>query len=198
MAKISLELIQQLRERTGMGMMDVKKALEQTEGDMDKAVEILRKKGADVAAKRAGNATSEGIVHAYIHPGARIGVLIEIDCETDFVARTNDMKQFANDLCLQIAAMKPAWLNPEDVDKTFLAKEKDIMASQLKDSGKPEKVINQIVEGKLNKLYSDVCLMKQNFVKNDQLTIEDLLKEMVAKLGEKIVIRRFDRFEIGL
>jgi elongation factor Ts len=193
-----LELIQQLRERTGMGMMDVKKALEQTSGDMEKAIEVLRKKGADVAAKRAGNDTSEGVVQAYIHPGSRIGVLLEIDCETDFVARTNDMKQFANDLCLQIAAMKPSWLNPEDVDQTFLSKEKEILRDQLAGSGKPEKVINQIVEGKLNKIYSEVCLMKQSFVKNDQLTIEDLLKEMIAKLGEKIVVRRFVRYEIGV
>jgi len=197
MVKISLDLIQRLRERTGVGMMDCRKALEATDGDVEKAVEILRKKGADVAAKRAGNATSEGLVQAYIHPGSRIGVLVEIDCETDFVARTNDMKQFANDVCLQIAAMKPLYLNPEDVDPQYLNKEKEIMRSQLADSGKPEKVLNQIIEGKLFKLYSDICLMKQSFVKNDQLTIEDLLKDMIAKLGEKIIIRRFIRYEIG-
>lgn len=197
MAKISLELINQLRERTGVGMMDCKKALEQTDGDMEKAIEILRKKGAEIAAKRSGNVTAEGIVHAYIHPGARIGVLIEIDCETDFVARTNDMKQFAQDLCLQIAAMKPMYLKPEDVDHNYLEKEKEIMRAQLADSGKPPKIIDQIVEGKLSKVYSDICLMKQSFVKNDQLTIEDLLKDMIAKLGENIVIRRFARYEIG-
>src|SRR5262249_46843111 len=133
----------------------------------------------------------------YIHPGSRIGVLVEIDCETDFVASTADMKQFANDISLQIAAMKPLYLNPEDVDPQYLNKEKDIMKSQLAESGKPEKVVNQIVEGKISKLYSEICLMKQSFIKNDKLTIEDVLKDMVAKLGEKIIIRRFTRYEIG-
>lgn len=197
MQKISLDLIQQLRERTGVGMMDCRKALEQTDGDIEKAIEILRKKGAEVAAKRAGNTTSEGIIHAYIHPGSRMGVLIEIDCETDFVARTEDMKKFANDLCLQIAASKALYLSPEEVDPKFLEAEKNIMKAQLADSGKPEKIINQIVEGKVSKLYSEVCLLKQSFVKNDQLVIEDLVKDMIAKLGEKIVVKRFVRYEIG-
>lgn len=198
MTKISLELIQQLRARTGVGMLDCRKALEETNGDIEKAIEILRKKGAAVAAKRSGNVTAEGLVHAYIHPGARLGVLIEINCETDFVARTPDMQQFAQDLCLQIAASKPLYLNPEDVDPKFLEHEKEILRSQLTDSGKPEKVIMQIVEGKLVKLYSEVCLMKQSFVKNDQLTIDDVLKDLIAKMGEKIVIKRFVRFEIGV
>ena len=197
MTKISLELIQQLRERTGIGMMDCRKALEEAAGDIEKAIELLRKKGAAVAAKRAGNATSEGLVHAYIHPGSRVGVLIEIDCETDFVARTNEIQQFARDLSLHIAALKPLYLNPEDVDAKFLEHEKEILKAQLASSGKPEKILNQIVEGKLTKLYSDICLMKQTFVKNDQLTIEDVLKDLIAKMGEKIVIRRFSRFEIG-
>lgn len=197
MAKISLELIQQLRERTGVGMLDCRKALEESNGDMEKAVEILRKKGAAVAAKRSGNATGEGLVHAYIHPGARIGVLVEVNCETDFVARTPDMQQFANDICLQIAASKPLYLAPEDVDPKFLEHEKNILRAQLADSGKPEKVVEQIVEGKVQKLYSEICLMKQSFVKNDQLTIDDALKDLIAKMGEKIVIKRFSRYEIG-
>jgi elongation factor Ts len=197
MTKISLELIQQLRTRTGVGMMDCRKALEETNGDMEKAIEILRKKGAAVAAKRSGNVTAEGLIHAYIHPGARMGVLVEINCETDFVARTPDMQQFAQDICLQIAASKPLYLNPEDVDPKFLEHEKEILRAQLADSGKPEKVIASIVEGKLTKLYSEVCLMKQSFVKNDQLTIDDVLKDLIAKMGEKIVIKRFVRFEIG-
>lgn len=192
-----MSLIQRLRDITGLGMMDCKKALEETNGDLEKAIEVLRKKGAAVAAKRAEKATAEGIVHAYIHPGSRIGVLIEINCETDFVANTADMKQFASDVCMHIAAMKPLYLNPEDVDPKFLAHEKDIFVEQLKSSGKPEKVINQIVEGKLSKLYSEVCLIKQTFVKNDQKTIEDLLTDLIAKTGENIKIKRFARFEIG-
>jgi elongation factor Ts len=197
MAKISLELIQQLRERTGVGLMDCRKALDEANGDIEKAVELLRKKGAAVAAKRAGNTTGEGLVHAYIHPGARLGVMVEINCETDFVARTDDMKNFAQDLCLQIAASKPLYLSPEDVDPAFLEREKDILRSQLADSGKPDKIINQIVDGKVSKLYSEVCLMKQTFVKNDQLTIDDVLKDFIAKMGEKIVIKRFSRFDVG-
>jgi elongation factor Ts len=198
MAKITLELTQMLRERTGVGMMDCKKALEETGGDIEQAIEILRKKGAAIAAKRAGNATKEGLIHAYIHPGARMGVLVEINCETDFVARTEDLQKFAADVCLHIAAMKPLYLSPEEVDSKFLEHEKNILKAQLVDSGKPEKIIDQIVDGKVQKLYSEICLLKQSFVKNDQLTIEDLLKDLIAKLGENIKIRRFSRFEIGV
>lgn len=197
MAKIDTALIQRLRDMSGMGMMDCKKALEESNGDIEKALEILRKKGASVAAKRADKNTAEGLIHAYIHPGSRIGVLIEVNCETDFVAKTADVKQFAADVCMHIAAMKPMYLSPEEVDPKFLAHEKDIFVEQLKTSGKPEKVINQIVEGKVNKLYSEVCLLKQQFVKNDQKSIEDLLNELMAKTGERIVIKRFARFEIG-
>jgi elongation factor Ts len=197
MAKVSLELIQQLRERTGVGMLDCKKALEETNGDIEKAIELLRKKGAAVAAKRGGNVTAEGLVHAYIHPGARVGVMIEINCETDFVARTDDLKKAANDICMHIAAMKPLYLVPEEVDAKFLEHEKSIFKQQLLDSGKPEKIVSQIVEGKIQKLYSEICLLKQPFVKNDQLTIDDLLKELMGKIGENIKIKRFARFEIG-
>lgn len=197
MAKIDIDLIQKLRDRTGVGMMDCKRALQETDGDIEKAVELLRKKGAAIAEKRAGNVTAEGLVHAYIHPGARIGVMIEINCETDFVARTDDLKRFANDVCMHIAAMRPLYLSPEEVDAKFLEHERSIFKEQMKDSGKPEKIINQIVEGKLQKLYSDVCLLKQSFVKNDQLTVDDVLKELIAKIGESIKIKRFARFEIG-
>lgn len=197
MAKISIELIQQLRERTGVGMLDCKKALEETNGDIEKAVELLRKKGAAVAAKRGSNVTAEGLVHAYIHPGARVGVLIEINCETDFVARTEDLKAFANDLCMHIAAMKPLYLAPQDVDPKFLEREKDIFKQQLLDAGKPEKIVAQIVEGKIQKMYSEVCLLNQTFVKNDQLTVDELLKELIGRIGESIKIKRFARFEIG-
>lgn len=194
---ISLELVQKLRELTGLGMMDCKKALEESAGDVDKAVEILRKKGAAVAAKRAANNTAEGMVHAYIHPGSRVGVLVEVNCETDFVARTEAFKQLVTDLGMHIAALKPLYLAPEDVDPTFLAKEADIFKEQLITSGKPEKIIDQIVQGKIQKMYSEICLVKQTFVKNDQLTVEDLVKEVIGKVGENIKIKRFARFEIG-
>jgi len=197
MAKIDVKLIQEVRLRTGLGMMDCKKALEEAGGDVEKAVDLLRKKGAAVAAKRSGKETSEGIVHAYIHPGAKVGVLIEINCETDFVANTEEFKKFAQDICMHIAALKPLYLTEEDVDPKFLEHEKDIIREQLADSGKPEKMINQIMEGKLKKLYSEICLMKQSFVKNDQMTIEDVLKDLIGKTGENIKINRFARFEIG-
>jgi elongation factor Ts len=177
-------------------MMDCKKALEETNGDIDKAIDLLRKKGASVAAKRAGKETHEGLVHAYIHPGSQVGVLVELSCETDFVARTEDIKKFAQDICLHIAAIKPLYLNEQDVDPKFLEHEREIIKGQLADSGKPEKMIDQIVEGKVNKLYSEVCLLKQPFVKNDQLTVEQAVTELIGKTGENIKIRRFARFDV--
>lgn len=197
MTKISLELIQQLRERTGLGMMDCRKALEAANGDIEQAVEALRKKGAAVAAKRAGNATAEGVIHAYIHPGSRIGVLVEVDCETDFVARTKEIQQFVQDLCLHITALKPLYLSPEQVDPKFLEHEREIFKAQLVESGKPPKIIDQIVEGKITKLYSEVCLLQQQFVKNDQMTVAEVVNDLMARLGEKIIVRRFARFEVG-
>lgn len=197
MAKIDLKLIQKLRELTGCGMLDCRKALEESGEDLEEAVKTLRKKGATVAAARSDKATAEGIIHSYIHPGGRVGVLVELNCETDFVARTEDFKQFAHDIAMHIAAFKPLYLNSKDVDPKFLEHEKDILKRQLADSGKPEKVLNQIIEGKLNKLYEQVCLLKQPFVKNDQLTVEDALKDLIAKTGESIKISRFARYEIG-
>ena len=197
MANIDRKLIQELREITGLGMMDCKKALVEASGDVQKAVDLLRKKGAAVAAKRSTKKTSEGIVHAYIHPGSRIGVMIELNCETDFVARTDDMTKFAHDLCLHIAALKPLYLSPEDVDPKFLEHEKTILKEQLVDSGKPEKMIDKIIEGKLKKLYSDICLLKQAFVKDDQKTVQDALQDVIGRTGENIKIKRFSRFEIG-
>jgi elongation factor Ts len=197
MAKVDLKLIQTLRDRTGLGMMDCKNALQDAEGDIEKAIELLRKKGALIAAKRSGRETSEGMIHAYIHPGSKMGVLVEVNCETDFVARNDQFVQFVQDVAMHIAAMKPLYLQPEDVDPKFLEHEKNIVREQLASSGKPEKIIEQIVEGKVNKLYQDVCLMKQTFVKNDQFTIEQLQADLIAKTGENIKIRRFARFEIG-
>ncbi len=195
MAEISLELIQKLRERTGIGMMDCKKALQEANGDIEKAIELLRKKGAAVAEKRAGNITAEGIVHAYIHPGARVGVLIEINCETDFVARTEEIAKFAHDMCMQIAAFRPVCVSSVDVDPALVEKEKAIYREQL--AGKPAQIIDQIIEGKLQKYYTDICLLNQPFIKDEKLTVHDVLKELIAKLGENVKIRRFVRFEVG-
>ncbi len=197
MAKVDKDQIQKLRMRTGCGMMDCKKALEEVGGDLEKAVDLLRKKGASVAAKRAEYATAEGIVESYIHPGNQLGVLVEVNCETDFVARTDEVRQFAKDLCMHIAAVKPLYLRPEDVDPKFLEHERSITREQLADSGKPDKIIDQILEGKIKKLFSEICLMQQSYVKNDQLTIDGLLKEVIAKTGENIIIKRFCLFEIG-
>ena len=195
MSKVDMEVVKKLRETTGLGMMDCKKALEETNGDIDQAIDLLRKKGAAVAAKRADKETHEGIVHAYIHPGSQVGVLVELSCETDFVARTEDVKKFAQDLCLHITAIKPMYLDEKDVDPNFLEHEKEIIRGQLAGSGKPEKMIEQIVEGKVKKLYSEVCLLKQPFVKNDQLTVEQAVAELIGKTGENIKIRRFARFD---
>lgn len=197
MVKIDKNLIQELRERTGLGLMDCRKALEETNGNIEQAVEILRKKGAAVAAKRADKETAQGVVRTYIHPGDQLGVMVEINCETDFVARTEAVQQFAKDLCMHIAAMKPLYLSQADVDEKFLEHEKNILKEQLKDSGKPEKIINQILEGRLKKLYSEVCLLDQTFVKNDQFTIDQMIKEIIGKTGENVRIRRFARFQIG-
>lgn len=197
MAKIDIALIQQLRERTGLGMLDCKKALEETNGDIEKAIELLRKKGAAVAAKRSDKATAQGLVHAYIHPGSQIGVLIEVNCETDFVARTDAIKEFAHNVCMHIAAMKPLYLSPADVDPKFLAAEKEIATEQLVKSGKTGKILETIVEGKLKKVLSEVCLLEQTFIKNDKQTITQVLQELIAKTGENIKITRFARFEVG-
>jgi elongation factor Ts len=194
---ITKELLQELRDHTGLGLMDCRKALEETGGDFDQALDLLRKKGASVAAKRADKETGEGLIKAYIHPGDRLGVLIEINCETDFVANTESVRQFAQDVCLHIAANKPLYVSSEQVDEAFLTHEKDIFREQMANSGKPEKIIEQVVEGKIKKLYSDICLLEQPFIKNDQLTVKEVLQELMAKTGESIRIRRFSRFELG-
>jgi elongation factor Ts len=195
--KIDMLRLQELREITGLGMMDCKKALEETDGDIEKAIEFLRKKGAAVAAKRSGKDIAQGIIHAYIHPGSRIGVMLEMNCETDFVARTNEFTSLANDICMHIAALKPLYLVPEEVDPKFLEHERSIAREQLAGSGKPEKIIEQILNGKMQKLYDEICLMRQQFVKNDQKTVTDILTDVMAKTGEKIQIKRFARYEIG-
>ncbi len=195
MAEITLELIQQLRERTGIGMMDCKKALIESGGDIEKAIELLRKKGGLLAEKRAGKETAEGLIVSYIHPGNTIGVLVELNCETDFVARTKDMAAFAHDVAMQIAAFRPLCVQATEVDPALLEKERAIYREQL--AGKPAQMIDKIIEGKLEKYYTDICLLNQPFIKNDKLTVGDVLKDVIAKMGESIKIKRFVRFEIG-
>ncbi len=197
MAAITMELIQALRERTGIGMMDCKKALQEADGDIEKSIELLRKKGAAVAAKRSGNATAEGVVHAYVHPGSRIGVIVELNCETDFVARTADTVAFASDLCMHIVAFRPLYASKEEVPADLVAKEKAIFAEQMATSSKPAAIAEQIIEGKLQKFYNEICLLNQPFVKNDKFTVDEMLKQLIAKMGENIKIKRFARFEIG-
>jgi elongation factor Ts len=165
---------------------------------MEKALELLRKKGAAIAEKRADNATSQGLIQAYIHAGAKIGVMVEINCETDFVARTEEMKRFAQDICMHIAVFKPKCVGPADLDPQFLEQEKKLYHEQLVASKKPAQIIDQILAGKVEKLYTEVCLMQQPFVKNDQITVNDILKDLIAKMGENIKIRRFVRYEIGI
>jgi elongation factor Ts len=197
MSQISLELIKQLRERTAAGFSDCKKALEEAGGDIEKAIDILRKKGLAIAAKRAGKEAKEGIVEAYIHANKKIGVLVEINCETDFVARTDDFREFAHNVAMQIAATNPISITREEVPPEVLEREKRIYEEQLREAGKPENVIPKILEGKLEKFYKENVLLEQPFIKNPELTIQDLLNELISKTGEKILIRRFARFQVG-
>ncbi|MFC2075400.1 translation elongation factor Ts [Bdellovibrionota bacterium] len=194
---ISTDKIRDLREKTGAGMMDCKKALVETKGDIEKAIEFLRKAGLSAASKRSGKIASEGLVHSYIHGNGKIGVLLEVNCETDFVARTDDFKQFTNDLGLQIAASNPHYVSKEEVPGDVLEKEKEILRERALKSGKPEKIVDKIVDGQLNKFYEEVCLLNQPFVKDPNQTIEELLKSLIAKLGENVKIRRFVRYQRG-
>ncbi|SHE93618.1 translation elongation factor Ts (EF-Ts) [Caldanaerobius fijiensis DSM 17918] len=195
--EITASMVKELRERTGAGMMDCKKALTEANGDMDKAIEILREKGLAAAAKKAGRIAAEGIIDSYIHGGGRIGVLVEVNCETDFVARTDDFKNFVHDIAMQIAAANPQYVSKEDVPVEVVEKEKEIYRAQAKNEGKPDKVIEKMVEGRLEKYYKEVCLLEQPFIRDDSKTIKQLLNELIAKIGENIVIRRFVRFELG-
>ena len=197
MSKVDIKLIQELREKTGLGMMDCKKALEENSGNIEKSIEALRKKGAAVAAKRSDKVTSQGTICSYVHPGDQIGILVEINCETDFVARTDSVKQFAKDVAMHIAAFKPLAISPEEVDQTLVIKEREILAAQLMQSGKPANIIEQILEGRINKFYAEICLLKQPFMKNDKITVEEELKQLIAKTGENIKIRRFARYQVG-
>jgi len=195
--EISASLLNERREKTGLGLMDCKKALIETDGDMEKAIDYLRKKGALKAAKREGRATSEGRVGSYIHMNGKIGVLLEMTCESDFVAKTDQFAELLKDLCMQIAASAPRWFSSAEVLEEILAREKDIYMIQAKEAGKPEKMLDKITEGKLKKFFSEVCLLDQPFVKDDSKTVGELIKEKIAQLAENITVGRFSRFLLG-
>ena len=195
--KITSQMVKELRDRTNAGMMDCKKALGETEGDMEKAIDLLRQKGLAIAQKRAGRATSEGVIQTYIHAGGKLGVMVEVGCETDFVAKTDDFQAFAKEIALHVAAMSPVAVSREEVPADLVARESEIYKKQAMDSGKPEAIAEKMVSGKLDKFFSESSLMEQKFVKNPDLTIQDLLNELIAKMGENISIKRFVRFQVG-
>ena len=195
--EVSANMVKELREKTGAGMMDCKKALSETGGDFQKALDYLRQKGLATAAKRAGRVASEGRVGSYIHAGGKIGVMVEVNCETDFVAKTDDFQAFAKDVAMHIAASNPSYVRREEVTADVLEREKEIYRAQARDAKKPEKVMEKIVEGKLEKFYGEVCLMEQAFAKDPDITIQDLLNGLIGKLGEKVEIRRFTRYQVG-
>ncbi len=197
MAEITAALVKELRERTGAGMMDCKKALSATDGDLEKAIDFLREKGLAAAAKKAGRVAAEGLVEAYIHGGGRIGVLVEVNCETDFVAKTDAFKELVKDIAMHIAATNPSYLKREEVPTAELKHEQAVLAEQARNEGKPEKIIEKMVAGRIEKYYKEVCLMEQPFVKDPDKTISDLITESIAKIGENISIRRFTRYQLG-
>ena len=197
MTTISATLVKQLREKTGAGMMDCKHALVACDADIDKAVDFLRKKGLATAQKRAGRAMTEGTVQSYIHMGGKLGVLVEVNCETDFVAKNEDFIDFAKNIAMHIAASNPLGIRPEDISEEIVNREKEIYQGQALEMGKPENVIPKIVEGKMNKFFKDNCLLNQPYVRDPELSIGDLLNELIAKIGENISIRRFVRFQTG-
>lgn len=197
MAEITAAMVRQLRDSTGIGMMDCKKALQESDGDMEKAVDFLRKKGMSAVEKRAGRDANEGVISSYIHPGSRLGVLLEVNCETDFVARTDEFQEFTRDVAMHIAAEQPTVVGREDVDPALIEKEKDIYLEQAKNEGKPENIAEKIVQGRLEKYYQEVCLLEQAFVKDPDKTIDQMLTELTSKIGEKLSIRRFACFRLG-
>ncbi len=195
--KIAAAMVKELRQKTGAGVMACKEALVATEGDMDKAIQHLREKGTAVAARKLGRVVHEGIITSYIHYGSRIGVLLELNCETDFMARTEEFQQLANDIAMQIVAKRPLYVKKEDVPESESEKEANILRTQALNEGKPEKIVDKIVEGRMNKFFTNVCLMEQEFIKDSDKTIGDLLLEKISIIGENIVIQRFVRYELG-
>lgn len=197
MTQITAQSVRMLREKTGLGMMDCKKALQESGGDSEKAIEYLRKQGLSAVEKRAGRDASEGLIQAYIHQGSRLGVLLEVNCETDFVARTGDFQEFAKDVAMHIAASQPLAVNREGISADAVEKERAIFLEQAKNEGKPEHIAERIVDGRMEKFYQENCLMEQVFVKNPDQTVGELVTEITAKIGEKITVRRFERFVLG-
>lgn len=193
---VSAAMVKELREKTGAGMMDCKAALEESNGNMDKAVEVLREKGLAKAAKKSGRIAAEGIVEAYIH-GGRIGVLVEVNSETDFVAKNEEFKKFVKDVAMQIAASNPQYIRREEVSEEVINKEREILRAQALNEGKPEKIVDKMVDGRIEKFFKEVCLLEQPFIRDPEMTVQDLLNEKIAKIGENLSIRRFVRFEVG-
>ncbi len=196
--QITSKMVKDLRDKTAAGMMDCKKALTETGGDMEKAVDLLRQKGLAVAAKRAGRATSEGVIATYVHAGGNLGVMVELGCETDFVAKNEDFRAFGRDIAMHVAAINPIAVNRDDIPAEVVAREKEIYVQQALESGKPEAIVEKMVTGKVEKFVSEVCLLEQQYVKNPDLTVQDLLNELVGKMGENISIKRFAIFQVGV
>jgi elongation factor Ts len=194
---VSAAAVRELREKTGAGMMDCKKALAECRGDLNKAVDYLRQKGLAAAAKKASRTATDGAVGAYVHPGGKIGVLVELNCETDFVARTAEFQNLLKDIAMQIAAANPRYIRPEEVPSGDLQKEREIYRQQALETGKPEKVIEKIIDGKIDRFYSEVCLLEQAFIKNPERKVADILTEAMARLGENIQVKRFSRYQLG-
>jgi elongation factor Ts len=195
--EISAQLVKQLRDRTGAGMMECKSALTEAKGDLAEAEVVLRKKGIASAAKKSTRSTRQGVISSYIHPGAQLGVLVEVNCESDFVARTEDFQELVKDLAMQVAASDPQFIRREEVTQAALDKERDIQRARALGEGKPEKMVDKIVEGRMNKYYEEVCLYEQPFIKDNTVTVQDLIKQKIAKLGENISVSRFVRFKVG-
>ena len=194
---ISADTVKKLREKTGVGLMDCKEALKQSNGDMEKAIDFLREKGLAKLQKRMGKVASEGSIASYIHTGGKIGTMVEVNCETDFVANTKEFQEFVKDIAMQITASNPLYVKREDVPQNVIEKEKEIYKKQALESGKPEKILDKIAEGKLEKFYQEVCLIEQSYIKNPDITAKELLEELIVKMGEKIIINRFVRFQLG-
>lgn len=194
---ITAQMVKELRDRTGAGMMDCKKALLEKDGDMEKAIEYLREKGLAAAAKKAGRVAAEGVVDSYIHGGGRIGVLVEVNCETDFVAKTTEFRELVKEIAMQVAASKPEYVSREEVPADVIEKEKEILRQQALNEGKPEKIVDKMVEGRVEKYYKEVCLLEQPYIRDPEITVQQLLVENIAKIGENIRVRRFMRYELG-
>ncbi|MDP2858190.1 MAG: translation elongation factor Ts [Bacillota bacterium] len=197
MAEVTTELVKQLRERTGAGMLDCKKALLECAGEVDKAIEFLRQKGLVTVAKKAGRTAQAGVIESYVHLAGRIGVIVEVNCETDFVARSPQFIAFAHDIAMQVAAARPVWLSREEITADILDRERSVQKARALEEGKPEKVVDRIVEGRMDKFFAEACLLEQSFIKDDSITVRDLLNQKIALFGENMQIRRFVRFEVA-